>query len=72
MEKWKKKLLKEMEAGTPARKVVKPIPAEESTENAAANADKQTTKENEGSTENADANENKKAAEEIEGFNHGF
>jgi hypothetical protein len=43
MEEWYKKLLKEIEAGTPARKSVRPIPEEESKEIAAANTDKQTT-----------------------------
>jgi hypothetical protein len=67
MEERDKKLLEEIEAGMPARKVVRPIPEDDPTENAAANADKQTTKENEGSIENADANENKKTTVEKEG-----
>jgi hypothetical protein len=61
------KLLEEIAAGTPARKAVRPIPEMEFTENAAANADEQTTKENEGSLENANANKEKKTPEEKKG-----
>jgi hypothetical protein len=60
MEEYQKNLLIEVEAGSPARKVVRPIPEEQSTEIAAANTDK-------GSKENYDANKEKETPVENEG-----
>jgi hypothetical protein len=61
MEDWEKKLSDEKQAGTPARKVVRPIPEENAAtnNNPATKVDEQTKVENKGSIENADANEDK-------------
>jgi hypothetical protein len=69
MEDWEKKLFDEKQAGTPARKVIRPIPEENAAtnENPGTNVDKQTTVETKGSIENADANEDKEMTVEKEG-----
>jgi hypothetical protein len=69
MDNWEKKLNDGKRAGTPARKVIRPIPEENAStnENPATNLDEQTTEENKGSIENADANEDKEMTVEKEG-----